>query len=397
MTIYILSYYPIPSGLAATNRILTYAKALEWTDVRVKILIPVPMHSPSSVKIPRTGFVGEVEYEYLQSPNGIKIRLIHRIFSILKLYDLIGFVNSYKYYLRFLDKNEKNVQVITSDKLIRLMILGIIGKRYNLKNVFIFDEFPSPIRTKLKNDIPWIKRKLYSFVLRNYQGYISISNDLKNFYTKLNKKLCFILSNIIDVDLFNIVPVYNNKVEILTYTGNMELKKDNIDLIINAFAIVNKKYPQLKLMVYGPDNSDDGFFLKDLVYNLNLSSKVIFGGVLSRKQIPQILGQSDILVTSQPKTKRASGGFPTKLAEYLISGKPTILTRVGDNELYVKDKVHAFFVEPHDIQGYADAICNIIENYNTSKDVAINGKLLIYNKYSHKIQGVKLRNFLTDL
>ena len=44
--------------------------------------------------------------------------------------------------------------------------------------------------------------------------------------------------------------------------------------------------------------------------------------------VPQILCDATILLTSQPITKRAAGGFPAKLAEYMRSHTPSIVTNV---------------------------------------------------------------------
>jgi len=90
--------------------------------------------------------------------------------------------------------------------------------------------------------------------------------------------------------------------------------------------------------------------LKQKVNQMGLSNYVVFKGSKSRNEIPEILAISSILVLTRVKTARSDGGFPTKLGEYLASGKPVILTNVGEINEYIIDRVNAFLVEPNNIK-----------------------------------------------
>lgn len=62
------------------------------------------------------------------------------------------------------------------------------------------------------------------------------------------------------------------------------------------------------------------------------------------------------MLTSQPVTKRAAGGFPTKLAEYMLSHTPAIVTNVGEIHNYVKDGEHVYMVPPCNPIKYAEKL-----------------------------------------
>ena len=49
---------------------------------------------------------------------------------------------------------------------------------------------------------------------------------------------------------------------------------------------------------------------------------------------------------ARPDSRQARGGFPTKLGEYLATGKPVCVTKVGEITVYLEDNVSAFLAEP---------------------------------------------------
>ena len=132
----------------------------------------------------------------------------------------------------------------------------------------------------------------------------------------------------------------------------------------------------------------------NLILSLNLEKRVFLKGGVNSDIVPQILKQAYILVSSQPDTKRASGGFPTKMGEYMAAGVPALLTDVGENAKYIKDGVHTFFSKPGDHIAYAKKLTYIIENYEHALKVATNGKKYLVDNFSHIHKGRELLEFI---
>jgi glycosyltransferase involved in cell wall biosynthesis len=177
----------------------------------------------------------------------------------------------------------------------------------------------------------------------------------------------------------------------------MELSKDNLDNIIKAFALIQNKYQDYELCFYGKPNKTDAFKLKSLIEELQLVNKIHFKGLIPADKVPEILLTSKILVSSQPNTKRASGGFPTKLGEYLISGTPSLFTDVGENSKYVKNEIHLFFAKPNDSKDYAKKLEFIINNYDHACMIAKNGKKMVESNFSHISAGRSIKEFINYL
>ena len=396
MNIVIISPYSMPYGMAATNRILAYSKGLVSCGHKLTIYNPFPTDKfDSSSKISNEGNHEGVNYIYTSGRYLIRnkyLRVIHRFIGIKRL---VGYITSSISISKANYKNKIDFLFISNDSLIDLLFYSFFSKQIGAKSVFIFDEFPFPIKLKLKKKIPIWKNLSYKIILRKLDLYISISEALKKYYTQLCYRKTFTLPVITDTSRFNNeIDKKLSTEEYLCYMGNMQLSKDDVDNIIKAFSIVASEFKKIKLYLYGSPSEKTSKKLNKLINTLKLQDKVFLKGRVSVNQVPKILKQAKILVSSQPNTIRASGGFPTKLGEYLASGTPALFTDVGENSRYVKNGVHLFFSEPENPHVYAEKIRYILSNYGESLKIAKKGKDFIYDNYSHITQGKKLIDFL---
>ena len=116
-------------------------------------------------------------------------------------------------------------------------------------------------------------------------------------------------------------------------------------------------------------------------------------GSKTREEIEKILSLSHILVLSRTKNKRSEGGFPTKLGEYLASGKPVITTNVGEISDYLTDKVNAFIVEPNNVEAFANCLLYVANHYDEAIKVGLEGKKLAESVFNYKTQAIRMYEF----
>ena len=178
--------------------------------------------------------------------------------------------------------------------------------------------------------------------------------------------------------------------------GNMELSKDNVDNILYALSILLRDNYDVHLYLFGKPNLKDKSILERIIEQEGLANNTSFR-FAQYNDVPKILSEADILVSSQPVTVRADGGFPTKLGEYLMSGTPVLSTNVGETSKYFKDGEHMYFAKPESPLDYANKLKYIIDNYEKALAVAKKGKMLIEHSYSHISAGEKMHKFLKSL
>lgn len=395
----IISIYSTPYGMAPTTRIMAYAKGLIYNEAIVTIYNPFPTDRHINLdKLESKGIYDGVYFNYTSGRYLIKYKILRGAYRISGLKTLWGYITSTITLFKENKKSKIDGIIISSDSLRNLFFYSIISSLFNSKSVFIFDEFPIPIRHKLKSKIPLLKVFMFKLILKNISAYISISKNLCDYYNNICTKKTFILPVIVDISRFKSIKIDdNNNENYLCYMGNMELSKDNVDCIIKAFSQISNEFNSLKLFLYGEPTIETKNTLNKIIQSLNLEDKVILKGRVKNVEVPGILRRAKILVSSQPNTVRASGGFPTKLGEYLASGTPSLFTDVGENSKYVKNGVHLFFVKPENPNDYAEKLRYMINNYDESLKVAIVGKRFIFDNYSQEAQGKKLLKFLKTI
>ena len=88
-------------------------------------------------------------------------------------------------------------------------------------------------------------------------------------------------------------------------------------------------------------------------------------------------------------------GFPTKLGEYLATGNPVVVTKVGEITDYL-DNGCAYLAEPDSVQSFSDKLIEALTNEN-SNIVGNKGRDIAIKYFSHKKQGEKLSNQLHEI
>jgi glycosyltransferase involved in cell wall biosynthesis len=382
--------YPFPDGLAPTSRILAYAKGLVEEGVIVDIFIYFPTDNVKGT-LPVCGEINGINYHYPGTrkypENNIIRKLSHFYYCIRAIRSLV-------------EENKKSkfdIVIISSDWFRILYTFIPVVKNFNAKVVFIADEFPVPIRVHLKSSIPSWRKFFFRHSLKYVSGMIFMTQALQDFYSDIVRKPSFILPSITDISRFLNLSEANPVKRHLCYMGNMELSKDNVDNIIEAFNLITKKYSDVELHLYGSPSSADKTKLTNLVQKYQLQDRISFKGRISNDLVPSVLKNSYVLVSSQPDTRRAAGGFPTKLGEYMATGVPTVLTKVGEIPNYITDAKNGWLVEPNNPIEYAAKLEFIFENYTEALKVADTAKSYIIENFSYKVQCARLLIFLTDV
>lgn len=76
----------------------------------------------------------------------------------------------------------------------------------------------------------------------------------------------------------------------IAYCGTVSNNKDGVDELIKSFAIVHKVLPDVKLYIIGktPDKADASGNM-NLIDYLGIKQSVVFTGIVSSEEMPQML------------------------------------------------------------------------------------------------------------
>jgi glycosyltransferase involved in cell wall biosynthesis len=135
----------------------------------------------------------------------------------------------------------------------------------------------------------------------------------KNRKIEFNKRPFIILSN------RNLLPLYN------------------VSLLIRAIPIILKEEPMTRFFIAG-DGSEKKY-LESEVEHLNVSTSVQFLGRVAHQEMPNLLSQSDIYVSTSPYD-----GTSVSLLEALASGAFPVVTDIPSNREWIADGDNGFLV-----------------------------------------------------
>ena len=131
---------------------------------------------------------------------------------------------------------------------------------------------------------------------------------------------------------------------VMIYHGTLT-KLYGLDIAIDAFSRVHLDMPGAELRILGSGPEADP--LRDLVRRFGLEEKVRLVGQVPSSDIPGWLSASDVGLLPIRRDALLDFAFPNKLPEYIIHGKPVIISRLKAIEHYFSDDALAY-ARPND-------------------------------------------------
>ena len=212
-----------------------------------------------------------------------------------------------------------------------------------------------------------------------------ISTALKDYYESLGvaKEKIIIVNMVVDATRFARLKKQPSE-KYIAYCGTASNNKDGVDELIKSFAIVHKSHPEVKLYIIGktPDKDDLSGNLK-LIEKLKLQDTIVFTGIVSAAEMPQILKNAVVLALDRPDSLQAQGGFPTKLGEYLLTENPVVVTKVGDIPLFLKDGESALLSEDRNPREFSSKLIWALEHPEEAAEIGKAGAQVALREFNY--------------
>jgi len=139
-------------------------------------------------------------------------------------------------------------------------------------------------------------------------------------------------------------------------------------------------YPNLKLVIVG-----DGQMRPELeadLQRLGVAQHVIFAGVRSHEEVPDLIRRFDIALAPYPKTDHEFYFSPLKLFEYMGCGIPVIAARIGQIADIVSDEETGLLYAPGDINALTRLCKELLSDSKRRKTMGRKAAELIHAKYT---------------
>ena len=359
-------------GSASSNRLLAYADSAAKQGYKVEILALL-----------------RLEIKDCKPKNGVAIsglspcRIQNKIISkLLSFFTTIWF-------LLVTVKKEDRLLLYGSAEYLPFFVWFRKKQTY-----FEVTECPELFKPKI---YPWC---YYKGLWKKLNGIFVISRNLKQYFVDYGADLdkIHIINMIVDPARFEGVMHNPNVEKYIVYCGNVNHdSKDGVGDLIASFVRYRESYHDRKLYIIGPIVSQEQKKkYEDFLKHSNALDSVIFTGAVPPTSIPQYLVDAEMLVLARPDNLQAKYGFPTKLGEYLLSGRPVVLTDVGNISDFLKDQTSAFIAKPEDIDSIAKKMTDISANPFFAETVAETGKqiALKYFNSDHEVEKILARMYI---
>jgi len=237
---------------------------------------------------------------------------------------------------------------------------GLIGSWVGsfLKKPFIVTIHGSDMRMVLESS--GFLRKIFVYVCHHANHLNCVSNVQKKDLEQLgitNEKISVIPMGVDEsfLEMGKSRKIELNKGSFIILSNRNLLPLYNVSLLVRAIPYVLKEEPKTKFIIAGDGSEKRN--LESEVEQLNVSSSVQFLGRVPHQEMPHLLGQSDIYVSTSPHD-----GTSVSLLEAMASGAFPIVTDIPSNREWISPGQNGFLVPVNEEKILAEKILKAIRN-----------------------------------
>lgn len=380
--------FSFPEGDASTNRVYTYAKGLIENGISVYVIC-----FENEYVNDLQGITEGIKYYH---PLGQTERSRHFIMrrwkKFIKYFKTIALIRS-------INKTEKIDAVMAYTQRLTTHIFAWYLTRISRSNLvqecsehplIHYQEGPFKKRQGL------LKTNIES---RLSDGIFCISRFLIDFFKDqgVPQNKLFLIPSTVDPARFSGDEDNPFPFPYIGYFGGLTFYRDNVDILIKAFASLSERHAKLNLILGGFCSDKEMKQIHDLIRDLDLTAKVTVLNYLPRNEIIRYITHSQILVMVRAKGIETQASFPSKLTEYLATSKPVITVNVGEIPDYLTDGVDSFLIEPGEFSELTEKMEYVLNNYDSALEIARRGKQLTATTFNYNFQAKRIIQFLGSL
>jgi glycosyltransferase involved in cell wall biosynthesis len=379
-----------PGGMAMSNRLHLYCKALISNGVDVEIV------APSSKNISNKNYYDGVKYFYFKDPIKFRKHIFLKInnFFAAFIYARYCFLYAQKYDILFIP----GFGWLASLLMITSSHLG------GAKVVLEVNENPYIPEGGRLDPIWWrkINRQLIlNITYRFTDGFTVISKPLEQLVKRYKKKNAQIVRIPIITDKTKESSQILSKIGVpfILYTGALSETKDGVEAMFHAFAKAAKKTDiPIKFILTNKIAHKKLLQKIDGIVKANkLEDRVVFLGHIPKTELEEYRHSCLTTIINKPVNNQNLYNFPTKLGEFLSYSIPVITTSTGEMGSFVKDNETAFIIPPNDVDAIAEKILFILINPDEAFKVGNAGKALAEKEFYFMNHAHNLVNFFMTI
>lgn len=390
MKILVIYKGSFPNGLAMTKRLQLYVKGLKEVGNEIEIIIPnATDKNGSKINEFTQGDFEGVPFKYLSNSTERSSS-----FFLRRIHDFLGYSKLIKYLSN--KKNKFDLVFLIDIRNNWRIPIYFLSKFRKAKVIYELNEHPLIFSSKLKY---WFEKKI---IFKLFDGYIVISENLKELMKMIVKKRCLLLkipiiTNEMPLEKFDYEE--NNQRDYIIHTGGLSEKKEGILGIIKAIHYVKHNYiKEIDLLFTGNlKSSIDKLIIEETIKELDLQDNIKFLGYISDLEVLKYQRNALLGLINKPENLQNNFCFPTKLGEYLAIGKPVLATNVGEYMNYLINGFNSIILKDNSPECLGENIIEVLKNKEYYENIGINGKITADLNFNYKVQCENINSFINTL
>jgi glycosyltransferase involved in cell wall biosynthesis len=179
--------------------------------------------------------------------------------------------------------------------------------------------------------------------------------------------------------------------KIVVFVGRLSEEK-GLDILVRAWQIVRKKYPQANLLLLGEGGAYRNVEkeIRELVSELKLNEAVHFLGHIANAK--DYILASDIFVLPS-----RSEGMSNALVEAMAAGIAIVATDIAANQEICTNEVNSLLVRPNEPQVLAEIIIKLFDMPNIAENLARQAKTFAKENLSTEVMTSKYVNLYREM
>ena len=372
MKVFIVTKEGFPNGMAATNRIKCYARALHDGGMDCEVLVCGSTEIQGVVRNTEANGVYEgISYHYIGGTTSD-----YHSKPIRRLLQLYRYHQTEKYLKRHINRGDAVLLYLGQRVKLIIRLIKLIQKQ---GGYCVTDLCEYPYGARNEKQTIALRNMVFNKQFPLLNGIISISDSLLNLAKSKTSEKCHHVKVPIMVEYEHYYIEKNpdkNTIPYIFHAGTLSEQKDGILGMIEAFGIAkNELQIPIKYILTGSiDTSPQASEIRCLINKYHIEDSVVFVGYLFRDQINNYLRNASLVISNRPKSIQDYYGFSTKVGEYLASGTPLITTRWGEVVNWLVDGETAYVVEPENVRALADTIIRVFNTPEESRRIGQEGQ-----------------------
>lgn len=387
MKIHVISAGSVFSTSASTNRMLSLAKGLVGSGHEVHIFCLA-----ASLNNPTSGEIDGIKFWHASAGAPLKTRWRRGWEMCIQHPCELN---------KFLKNNSVNAALLMLAKPWMVFFTLQVLSKFSIPVFAERNEYPFILAPQIDT---WLHRLAIRWwyikkMVPRFSGLALMTKNIEAYFLQAVPRCppTIVIPMTVEPERFKLTQESPFPFSYIGFCGVLTGVKDGVPILVESFGQISARFPELRLVIIGDDGDlKEIDALRVIARRYGAEDRLVFTGEISRKEMPRYLGNAVLLALSRPQSKQAEGGFPTKLGEYLATGRPTVVTRVGEISDYLEDGVHSFLAEPDDSCDFARALELALSDPAQATQVGANGRTLAYTVFDYRTQGRRLGDFIAD-